>query len=224
MDIGLALGFAFQDEEWVKKILIAAVLVLTGIGGIAVAGWSVEIIRRLVNNEQEILPGWDNIGKYFLDGLKLGIVFFIWSLPIILVGACVGGLAPLASDQLANYRTANTIQIVVISCVSLLAIVYSIILALLAPAVFGRSAEDLPFGQLLKPGPAFKLLRANFGGFLVAWLLADIGFGLLAMVGTIICVVGIFPAVAYGYAFAGHLLGQAYVKAKENAALLGSTA
>jgi hypothetical protein len=221
MDIGLALGFVFEDEEWVKKVLIAAVLVLTGIGGIAVTGWSVEIIRRLVNGDQEVLPGWDNIGKYFLDGLKLGVVFFIWSLPIILVGACVGGLIPLATDQFANSDSISIVQTVVISCVSLLAIVYSLILALLAPAAFGRSAEDLPFGQLLKPGPAFKLLRANFGGFLVAWILANIAFGILATVGTIVCVVGIFPAVAYGYAFAGHLLGQAYVKAKENAALLG---
>mgnify|MGYP000452871902 CR=1 FL=1 len=47
MDIGSSFSYMFKDEDWIKKILIGAVLVLTGIGGIAVSGWMLEIIRRV---------------------------------------------------------------------------------------------------------------------------------------------------------------------------------
>jgi len=58
------------------------------------------------------------------------------------------------------------------------------------------------------------MLKKSF----VSWLLVVVGYllaiGLIAPLGTVACVIGVFLTTAYGNAVVMHLLGQAYVASK----------
>jgi len=208
MDIAASLRFTTEDKKWVEKILIAAVLIFTVIGGIAVLGWTVEIVRRVIRQDQELLPEWGEIGKYFVDGLIVIGVIFLWMLPLIVVAACLGIFGAIvssaASDSGGNAGTWLG------ACIAFLSLPYGLIVSFLIPPMMGIYATQGRFADAVNPAKAWQLARANLGGFLVAWVVAA-AVGLVAsVVGSILCLIGTYPLTAYAAAVSGHLYGQAY--------------
>jgi hypothetical protein len=218
MDYGAAFSYVFQDEDWIKKILIASVLALVGVlfaglGFIPLIGWSVEISRRLIRGDTEVLPDWSDWGQLIMDGLKFAVGMFVWALPLIIVGACLAGISALAAGAMDDSETAATLALVLNACLAVLAIPYGILLGVMAPALLGRLAVADSFGQALRPGEALKLVRANLGGYLIT-VVAMVALSFVVPFGAIACVVGLFPLYAYFYAVLGHLSGQAYRQAQ----------
>jgi hypothetical protein len=215
MDIGAALGFVTQDKDWIKKILIGAVLVLTVIGMIPVLGWTLEITRRVIRGDAEPLPEWTEFGKFIVDGLKIIVVAFIWSLPYVILSACLGGIgtALSSSGSQSDAATATTILSV---CLGIIALPYFILYGLLLPGMVGILSESDSLGAALNPASAFKLFRANIGGYVIAFLVGDIIVSVATFVGSLVCLIGVLPATAYAYAVLGHLYGQAHRKARES--------
>jgi hypothetical protein len=215
MDIGAALSFVTQDKDWIKKILIGAVLVLTGIGMIPVAGWALEIVRRVIRGDTEPLPEWAEFGKFIVDGLKLIVVTIVWSLPYIVLSACLGGIGAALGNSASqsDVATASTILSV---CLGVIAIPYFIAFGLLLPGAAGILAEQDSLGAAINPARALKLVRANIGGYVIAFLVGDIIVSVATFVGTLVCVIGVLPATAYAYAVLGHMYGQAHRKARES--------
>lgn len=213
MDFGKAFSFITEDTNWFKKIAIGALLVLTGIGGIALTGWMIELVRRVVNKESEPLPDWSKLGEYIVSGLKIMVVVLVWLIPMmILIGIMVGGQA-LVAQQL-NEQDAATIILIVTLCFSTLIFIYTFVIALLYGPLFGLMGEGVPLGKLLNPASSFRLLKKNFGGYLLAMIVGSLIASFLASIGTIACGIGAFFGSAYGTAVMGHLLGQAHAKAK----------
>jgi hypothetical protein len=66
------------------------------------------------------------------------------------------------------------------------------------------------FGAAFKFKEIFAMLKKSF----VSWLLVIVGqilaLGIIAPLGTIACVIGVFLTMAYGFAVYAHLIGQAY--------------
>src|SRR3990172_6802036 len=215
MDIGAALTFVTQDKDWIKKILIGAVLVLTGIGTIPVLGWALEITRRVIRGDAEPLPEWTDFGKFIVDGLKLALGAIVWSLPYIIIAACLGGIGTALANRgsQSDLGTATTILSV---CLGVFALPYFIVYGLLLPCMAGVFAETGSFRAALNPVTAWKLVRANIGGYVIAFLVGDIILSVATFVGTLVCLIGLFPASAYAYAVLGHLYGQAHRKATES--------
>jgi hypothetical protein len=90
-------------------------------------------------------------------------------------------------------------------------------LGLLTPAAAGILAATESLSQALNPAHALKLVRANLGSYVVLLVLLAVVGPLAGFVGTLACVVGIFVASAYVTAVTGHLVGQAYLKARASA-------
>lgn len=214
MDFGRSFSYITEDEEWIKKILIAAVLLLTGIGGIVVAGWFAEIIRRVANDDATPLPDWSDFGGYAMEGLKIIGLSIVWSLPIILLVICnsvitIGG-ASFASGDAAEVM--GTVILVSTLCIYALVFIYAILLILVLPASIAILATGGSFGDAIRK--AFPTFRANIGGFLLAAIVGSLVVSILSSVGVILCVVGTYLGMAFGYAVQGHLYGQAYKAAK----------
>lgn len=227
MDLGTSFSFLFQDEEWVKKLLIGSLLVFLGfitfgILLLPVIGWAMEIGRRVIAGEEEPLPDWTDFGTLFVNGLKAFAALLVWSLPIILVSACLAGLSALAGEQFASPSDAGVFMWFVSACLILISFVYAFVIAALSPALLGKLAEGAPFGEAINPAQAFKLFRANVGGFLLASILGSVIYSILSPLGTLLCLIGVFPAIVYGYAVWAHMIGQAYKQAKEAAPMLAA--
>ena len=209
MDIGRAVSFVTEDKKWIEKILIAALLIFTLIGGLAVLGWMVEILRRVIRRDAELLPDWGDLGKYFVDGVTTTAIGFLWMLPFLLLILCAAGFAGVASALASDGGGDGRIAVWLNVCVALVALPYALAVSFLVPPMLGIYAMQSSFAEAVNPAKAWRLARANLGGFLVAWLLGGIVGLAASTIGTLLCIVGTYPLSAYAVAVSAHLYGQA---------------
>ncbi len=209
MNIGAALRFTTEDKKWIEKIAIAAVLIFTVIGWLAVVGWMLELLRRVVRGDAELLPPWTNLGKYFVDGLKVCVIGFIWTLPIIVLSACLSGLTGVLSG-LQGDNSGGGFGVFLNICLAFITLPYALVVSFLVPPMLGIYAMQGKFAEAVNPAKAWRLARANLNGFLTAWLVSGIVGVAGSLIGTILCVIGIYPLGAYASAVGAHLYGQAY--------------
>lgn len=212
MDFGLAFSFVFQDEEWIKKVLIAAVLsIIPILGQIVVLGWSLEVTRRVILKDPNPLPDWDDFGGLFVQGLKALVVGFVLAIPMIII-SIPGSLLSAVLDP----RDYETVIALISACTGCLAFLYGIVMAFAIPAAYGELAATDNLGSALNPARMWALVRAAPAAYLIV-LLGVILAGFIAPLGTLLCVVGVFITGAYVMAFQGHLYGQAYLQATAGA-------
>lgn len=214
MDFALAFSFPFQDEEWIKKIAIGAVLCLTVIGIIPVFGWSLMVTKRVITGETPTLPDWSDFGGMLALAIKGIVVGLVFSLPILIVVVPVLIATPLIGDD----ETLQTILVVISFCVSCVAALYLILLAFAVPAAYGRLAATDSIGAALNVGKLIAMLRAAPSAYLIA-VLGLIVAGFVSSLGLVLCAVGVFATIAYALAIEGHLYGQAYKQAAAQGAV-----
>lgn len=221
MDLERAFTYIWKDPDWLKKLAIGGALAITGIGGIALFGWLAEMSRRVALQEEEILPDWEPIGDYFLNGLKFMGVILIWISPVILL-TIIFSIVP-AGILMGVRQEDQGIAIAIISILSTcfwgFFMIYTIAANLLIPPLWVPVAEGLPFNELLNPKMAWGVFRANAGGFIVAFLISSLAGSLLSMAGVILCVVGMFLTMVAAQLIFAHLIGQATAQARETLSL-----
>src|SRR2546427_12418712 len=91
LDLGQGFRFFFEDPDWVKKILIGGVFMLLSsliVGAIFVAGYGMHVLRRGGRGEPRPLPGGEDLGGFFRDGLR--------ALGVYLLHLVTGGIPPAA--------------------------------------------------------------------------------------------------------------------------------
>ena len=219
MEFGKAFSFPFEDQDWIKKVGIAALVMLIPIvGGIAVAGWGFEVTRRVIRRDPQPLPDWSDFVTYLVNGLKVVVVGLAYALPIILVSACSQGIFYAAGQ--GGDDTMMSIATVVMICFSCLMILYGIFMGLVMPAALGNFAATDQLGAAFRFGEVFGLVRAAPGPYVLVLLGAFLA-GIIAMLGSIACGIGALLTSAYAMAINGHLQGQAY---NEASALRGAKA
>lgn len=234
MNVGRALEFVFDDEDWPTKILLGAVLMLIPIlGQFAVFGYSIAVIRNVLARRPQPLPAWDDVGRYFLDGLLFWLANLIYALPILLifglflVPALLPALAGENEDLMAILAGTSVLLMSVLGCISLL---YSIFLWLLTPMIQVMYAVYDEFGAMLRIGEIVRLTFANIGQVLIAQgMMIVIGFVISLVVGGVTSILGlipfcgwivsllvfllVLPVGAWTLAFQGHLFGQVGLEA-----------
>ncbi len=214
MEFGKAFTFAFEDQDWIKKVLLAGLIGLIPIvGQLFVLGWGLEITRRVIRQDPQPLPDWSNFGGYLLDGLKGAVIAFVYALPIILVQACNQGITFGATELISDYDTAATITMVVLVCFGCLTFLYAILMGLILPAAMGNFVATDQLGAAFRFGQVFKLFKASPVSFVLV-LLGSLIAGFVGSLGVILCFVGVIFTSAYASAINGHLTGQAYNAAK----------
>ena len=205
MDFAQAFTFPFQDKEWIKKIVITALISFIPIlGGIAVLGWSLEVGRRLIRGEAPVLPDWSNFGGLLSLGIKGFVVSLVLSIPLIVLYLPASLLSAFAdSEQMA------TLLSIVSICTSCLGLLYVIAFMFVLPAAYGQLAATDSLGEAFNVGKLWSLIR----NAPVAYLIVILGLlvaGIIAPLGVIACFIGVFFTLAYTLAVQGHLYGQAY--------------
>ena len=206
MDIGRSFSFVFEDEEWIKKVLLAAVAsIIPVVGQFMVLGWSLDIARRVINNDPSPLTNpFDDFGGYLMLGLKAMVIGLVYSLPLlifVLPGSIIG----------ANAESEN-VALALSVCVGCFSLIYGILLALAMPAAYGILAATDNLGQALNPGKIIEVFRGAPAAYLIT-ILGIIIAGFIAGLGSIACGVGVLATGAYANAMMGHLYGQAYKQA-----------
>jgi len=221
IDIGRALQHPFQDPNWLSKLGIGALVNIVPILNFAGTGYIVEQEANVKRGTDVPMPTWDKLGDLFMQGLKLVVVFFIYSLPIIAL-SCVlafagAGIATIASasenaDQAAG--AGISILSLALSCV---AIIYAVFLVYLYPAIIIQFARSRDIAACLRISEIFAIARKNSGDYIMIFLVL-IGVSLVfSIIGSIlaITVVGLclliplsLLATPYINVVIAHLCGQ----------------
>lgn len=208
MDFGLAFSFPFQDEGWVKKVVLTAVISLIPIiGQIALIGWLVELTRRVIRGDAEPLPDWADFGGILVLGLKMFAIGFVYAIPLMFM------TIPMAIfDALVDSDSAVALYTIVTLCFSCFALIYGLALAFFIPAAVGELAATDNLGAAINPTNIIAHVRAAPSAYLLAFL-GTIVAGFLSGFGVILCFVGVILTAVYASAVQGHLYGQAYLEA-----------
>lgn len=185
MDIGLSIRYVFDDRRWPGKTLIALLVSIVPILNIAWQGYLIQIMRNVSDQVSEPLPDWSDFGKKFVDGLIILLAGLIYSLPAIILAILVGVGAGITDAFSSGDLSEVTYGVftglgVMVSCVIIL---YSILLALFLPALSLHYAREDSFAACFQVGKITRLITANLGNYVVAWLVAiaiGVVIGLLA--------------------------------------------
>ena len=196
-------------------------MIIPFIGWFAVLGWGLEITRRVISHEPEMLPEWSNFTEHLVRGLKGFVISFVFSLPGSLVSGGQNIISAVASNpQLLENLDSNTIAMLttaassVAICCGCVGFILSIAATFIMPAAYGNMMAnngDLVAG--FRFGEIFALIRAPGGPYLMT-LLGTFVAGIIIPFGLIACIIGVFFTAAWGTTVVSHLYGQAYNAAK----------
>jgi hypothetical protein len=227
LDFGRAFGFAFQDPDWVKKMLLGGLFSLLGmliVGVFFVSGYFVRLVRRSARGEERPLPDWDDLGGLFGEGVPAVGVYLGHVLPVVMVpllmliasAVVFGGGASLAHRSEAAANALGAMLSVVILALYALFMLVMLALMVYLPAAIVRLALLGRFGAAFDWRENLAFIRRNLGPYLLA-----LGFYLVAsfvaQFGVILCFVGVFPLSFWSICVLGFGLGQV---ARGDAALM----
>jgi Protein of unknown function (DUF4013) len=218
IDFGRAFGFAFKDPDWIKKIVIGGAFVLLTVlivGGFFVAGYWVRLLRRVVAGEERPLPEWDDLGGIFGDGVKLVgayLVYLFGLVVAVMTLGCVAGLVGLGFGGFPRDSDGASAVLGVMGGLGLAAAyvlfaLAGLVLAVFLPAVFVRVALLDKFEEAFAFRAHLRFIQANLGNYalsLVFYLVAHF----LSQFGALLCCVGVFPAIFWGYLVSAYSLGE----------------
>jgi hypothetical protein len=228
MNLGKALTYPFEDKQWASKMGLGLLISIIPILNFAWVGYIIEIMRQVMKGEPLPMPGWDNLGKKFMDGLILALAGLVYALPIILlvgipltimiVPAVLAGYS--STQDVANaIAAAGGVAFMCLTCVFLL---YGLALSVVMPAISIEYANKGTFAACFNFREIFGQVGKNPGAFFTAWgvylgvtigasLAAGIVGGLLGWIpclGQLVAVVVSFAASIYALLVYAHLFGQ----------------
>jgi hypothetical protein len=213
MDYGKAFTFPQQDADWIKKFVIAALIMLIPLfGALVVGGYLLELMRRVINDDAKVLPDWADFGGFFRMGLLGAVVQFVYALPIIVLVGCA--YTPMMSAAFVNDPdTADMLATsggILAACCGCLALLYALALGLVLPAAQARLAVTGEIGAAFRFNEVLALVRAQPAVYLIVMLISSITISVLSSITILGCLVGSVFGLAYGLLVTAHLHGQAY--------------
>ncbi len=208
MDIGRSFTFVFDDEAWLKKLVVGGLIAFIPIVNFAAMGYVVQLVRNVRDNAPHPLPDWDNFGQYFSDGLKLLVAFIVYSLPMLLVLCAFGGLSVAMGSASNNSNSLGGAFAVVAIGLECIMFILMLIPVVFMPAIFARLADEGTIGATLRFGEVFGFITSNLGNYIIVLLLSFAVMYMVAPLGVIACLVGVLFTQWWAYLVFGHLTGQ----------------
>ena len=220
MDIGKSITFVAEDEKWLEKLGIGALITAVPILNFAWSGFMVDLMRNVASGEAKPLPDWSDLGDKFVKGLILTLAGLIYALPAILVGCLLFGLSfvPLIAvsgqgDQGVNQGLAlgsTGLLIAAGCCIGL----YGLLISFVFPAVFINYSRQGSFGSCFQFSEIMQLITANLGEYATAWVITIVAGLMVGLVmGVVGMLVGWIPCIGWLVVWAISAVAGAYLGA-----------
>ncbi len=205
MDLGRSFSYIFDDEDWVTKVLLTALISVIPILNLAIYGWIIALIRNMLDGQENPLPYWDDFGQKFTDGLIVLVASLIYNIVIVLM-ACVFGVV----GSLLDPRGAEVLLSLVACVMGVFVLVYAVVANAALFIGMVRYARNPTMAVYLAIGENLRLALANVGTLAMLVVFLVVVSLILAVFGWIPCI-GWLAALALGTPVYGHLLGQAAI-------------
>ncbi len=205
MQAGRAFSYAFQDPQWLKKLLIALIMMIIPIvGWLILFGYLLRITQQVATGTDSPLPEWDDFGRDLVLGLKGALTYFVWSFPALVLSVCSQVLQVAAGASGDDTGLALGAALACVACLSIivgLAVSYVMPLPLSRLAVAGNLNDAFALGEIFRE---IGLVKTP----LLLVLAITFVLGFVVPLGLLLCGVGILATLLYAFLVQAHLWGQ----------------
>jgi hypothetical protein len=228
MDLGKAFTFQFEDERWVNKLGLAALIGMVPVLNFAFSGYIVDVLRNVARRSGEPLPEWDDLGKKLSEGFILFAAAFVYTLPGLVVLCLPLTLIAMSGVLSGNQNlqdlgnSVGTAGGVLFYCLLCVFLIYVLLLSIIHPAITVMFAREGTFASCFKLRKIMDMIRRDASTFFTAWIgyiAATLGVGLVVglvggLTGWIPCIgwaVGLvlsLGSIVYIATVYAHLFGQ----------------
>ncbi|MGB8645313.1 MAG: DUF4013 domain-containing protein [Anaerolineae bacterium] len=243
----------FRDPEWKQKFLTGSLIALAGlipplflVAGPLILGYALILMRSQMRSEPRTLPRWTDFGQLFIDGVKAllasagyvlpGYILWFIDFALVIVLSMLGSFGLAAArespDQAAPFASLFLLQWLGFVFFFAVGWVLAMIGLVFTPVAMGEYLRTGRIGAGYQLRQVWGILRANAGGFALAWLVYfGIAFGLsfavtLLEYTIILCCLIPFlmaPIQLYIQLMFAQLFGAAYRDGAQKAGLLNTT-
>ncbi|MCB8977518.1 MAG: DUF4013 domain-containing protein [Ardenticatenaceae bacterium] len=225
MDVAKAFTYITEDDRWMGKIAIGALISLASfliLPGFLLTGYLVGIARNVMNGVKRPLPEWDDLGTLFKDGLSIVMASVVYTLPFWLL-ICIAFVSTIGFGGLSEMTEISEDAIAAgvmatYGLVGCLVLIFMLALFFISPAIVIQYVREGELGACFRFGEVFTIVRENMGDILIAGLtpflasfVMSMVFGVLNIflcVGTVLAFLLSFVMTPYLTAVTGHLYGQ----------------
>lgn len=212
MDIGGAFTFMFEDSDWIKVVLLGAVVLLLTLlipvvgwigGAILLMGYMLTLLKNTRDGHPLPLPSWNDFSGYFGVGLMVFVAMVIYNLPGLLISCVQTGISAAGSSA-EDAQQAITIAS---SCLGCLSMIYSLLLGVVTPAILISYARDFTFKSAFDFKTIMAIIKADFGKYILA-VVVGWAASLIGGIGIIACGIGIFATLFWSLLVQGYIYGE----------------
>lgn len=214
MDAGRPFSYVFEDSSWLVKLLIGGLLGISFFLTPSLMGYLVDTARNVRDGRELPLPEWgEDFGGRWVRGLKLIVIYLVWSLVLMLPFLCLavliavvagtGGGAGGAGDASGAEGVAAVMGLV-LNCLS---IPLTLVIIFFQPAIMAHYVELGTISSGFQVGDIWRRMSANWSEYLILWLLFLVA-SFISGLGAIACGIGILITYPYASLIQAHLIGQ----------------
>ncbi len=208
MDIVRAFTYIFDDDDWFTKVVLTAFISVIPVVNFAVLGWTVALIRNLANGVRPIMPGWEDFGGKFTDGLMCFFAALLYNVPSAILGCCISVIGPLFGGSSGRSTGLELIALPALCLLIALLLVYVVMANALLFIGVVRYSQQPEFSVFTQLGENYRLAMSHLDTLIMLVLYMILAGLVFAVFGWIPCI-GWLAALALGAPVYGHLQGQA---------------
>ena len=174
MDFGKAFNYPFEDDNWLAKSLIGALVAAIPIVNFAWGGYLIDLLKRVIDGNPRPLPEWSDFGDKWVKGVVVFVASLIYALPVIIL-ACVLSVLFFIPAQAQTGDIQDSLFGVFAGVGGLfgcLAALYGLFLTYVYPAVYIHFARLGTFGAFFEFSNIIKVATRDTGKYITAWLLS----------------------------------------------------
>ncbi len=209
MDLERSLTFPFKDDEWLQKLLIAGIVGVVPIINLALIGWGVRQLKKVIADQELPLPDWSDFGDYFVKGLLVVIGNLIYAIPM-LIFICLASV--FGGDWSSSYEygySSGGLNIIGL-CFGCLTSLWGLLVGIVLPAAVTQYAVTEDFASFFRFGEIFRYIGRNLGNYIIALIVSVLVWIAASIVGGVFCGVGVILTVPWATLVTAHLLGLVY--------------
>ena len=207
LDYGAPFTFLFQDKSWLKKFAIASLLTYTLVGAAPVFGWMIEIVRRVAQGEEPVIPEMKDWKLYWKLGGKFALVNALWLLPMLLATIII--YLPLVFADRLPGEILLVLWSGMLCCMLIFLFVYSIAYVFFLPAMMVLLAGSGSVWQAANPLRLWRTVRPRFSEYLIVFLIVGVAlFNLMLLIAPFTLFLLLPPMLVYTGLVTAHFAGQ----------------
>ena len=208
-----ALRFVFSTDDWKNNLLISSVFMFIPlIGPIANTGWHAEIVQRLARRDPRPIPRleFSDLMHYAARGAPAFFVAVVVMLPIMFLSYVVMFVGIFGGTAVASAVNEPAVLGVVWAIIGVFWLVLLFAMGMFVHAAQARAELTESFGEAISPGKVLQFLGKTWGTLLVSTILLGLASVPIVLLGYLMCIFGLYPAIVLVTIAASHLRWQLY--------------